>query len=582
MYSSSRRKKRLPPGANKNNNQTAISIDTSPQPPEYTRRDGSHEGNDELDITQSSLETKESGSRETQSYLDDMNPLKIHRLDLIVTIGLYYTSLIINSITLSSNSSSFFEFLFNLLFGSFALNQWKFGQLDLIGKITGLVLSLQSFIFLIAVGIYVFSKFSGSVKHSKGRGEGPEKTGKIHYGGPFQIVYLFKNFFSSNDSHDTYYDSLKKFDAQLSQFIGLLGYFLIIFAAIFAGSNEVTEIGASNAVAKSAYKAIIAAVILLAILNIVQWVIDIWRIGSDEIIIYEIIRNNSCCGGNKISKNSVGILDRNMPFASIPKAPLIKSTVSVAMTGSPTVVKTSTGITASPTASRSISPSKPSSRNSSPASSRPSSLANLSASSLSRSLQPSTVSTASPSQSRSALASEPPTTSSRTHYDLSPSRPLVVYPTETATYYSAPSAGIVERHELTQEVIYGGNNFDGQNLGTGNVGESTYDSNFEVQGLTRESGGDSAERQEYTHDSGGFDRQELVYGGDVDEGRPSSGSDVVERRELNTTTESQRLLPQRTSTIQRQSGLRRSTSSNRARRSRRNDSEESLERGRPR
>ncbi|CAG8537077.1 1356_t:CDS:2 [Acaulospora morrowiae] len=175
------------------------------------------------------------------------------------------------------------------------------------------------------------------------------------------------------------------------------------------------------------------------------------------------------------------------------------------MTRSPTVVKTSTGITASPTAPRSISPSKPSSRNSSPASPRPSSLANLSTSSLSRSLQPSTVSTASPSQSR-------------THYDLSPSRPLVVYLTETATYYSTPSAGIVERNEITQEVIYGENDFEGQNLGTGNVGESTYDSNCEGQG------------------------QELVNSGDVDEGRPSSGNYVVGRRELNTPNESQRLL----------------------------------------
>ncbi|CAG8537099.1 1357_t:CDS:2, partial [Acaulospora morrowiae] len=114
--------------------------------------------------------------------------------------------LINNNFSLSN--SSFPEFLFNLLFGSFALNQWKFGQLDLFGKSLDQYSSLQSFIFLIAVGIYAFSKFSRSIKCSKRRGEGSEKTGKIHYGGPFQIVYLFKNFFSSNDSRDTYYDSL--------------------------------------------------------------------------------------------------------------------------------------------------------------------------------------------------------------------------------------------------------------------------------------------------------------------------------------------------------------------------------------
>ncbi|CAG8519364.1 15809_t:CDS:2 [Acaulospora colombiana] len=592
--------RRSPATASREISQTAITIDSSSQPRGDGSQEGEGSGHDEKDMPQNYFETKE---LDTQEYnpsreipnSDDMRELKIHRLDLTITIILYYASLIINSLTLSSDSS---PFLFNLLFRSFALNLWQFGQLDLIGRITGLILSLQSLVFLVAVGIYAFSRISRSSPKRRGRESRTSRDGniKIYYGGPFQIVHLFKSFFGSGDLNDAYYDSLKNYDAQISQFMGILGYFLIIIAAIIAGSNEVTEVGTSNAISHSAYKATVAAVILFAILNIMICVADIWKIGSEEIILYVIIRN-SCCGENRKSRNTVGILDRNILTTAS-----VKSATQAAMTGLPTVVKTSTGITASPALSRSNSPSKvTSSRNSSPISSRPSSVtANVSASSLSRSLQPSTVSTASPSQSRSALATDPPATSSRMHYDLSPSRPITSYPTETTTYYGAPSAGIVERQELTQEVIYGGSAFEEQNLtydvtgrqehSYGNVGEP-YVSRFEEQVSTPEGDEGNTERLGYAQDSEGFDRQELIYGGVVEERpsgsdveeMPSGGGDIVERRESNTPPiESQRFLPQRTATIQRQAGLRRNASSNRARRNRRNESEESVERGRPR
>ncbi|CAG8535885.1 6442_t:CDS:2 [Diversispora eburnea] len=279
------------------------------------------------------------------------------KIDLIITIGLYYTFLIANALTLSTVSSSFFEFLFNLLIGSFALTQWKFGQLDLIGRITGFTLSLQILILLSVLGIFAYTKFTKKPipifkYHQNQEGESDEEINDvtIYYGGPFQIVHIFKSYFVKGDLFTAYYSSIKNLDAQLSQFIGILSCFLIILAALFIEIPNDTD-----TINKTTYKITITIIILLAILNILQWLADMFRVDSDEIIFYAFIKSISSCRGER--KPSKVIPSREILVKGPRKGPTpppemsSRLTQPPATTGSTTVVKTTTGITASPSPS---------------------------------------------------------------------------------------------------------------------------------------------------------------------------------------------------------------------------------------
>src|SRR4051794_34988969 len=119
-------KKPFLPSTDKSQSLTTIDIET-PTPEQLQEKGSKDEENDPQ------------RARDSFNLKRKRNPLH-NGIDLIITIGLYYTFLIANALTLSTVSSSFSEFLFNLLIGSFALTQWKFGQLDLIGRIAGFTL----------------------------------------------------------------------------------------------------------------------------------------------------------------------------------------------------------------------------------------------------------------------------------------------------------------------------------------------------------------------------------------------------------------------------------------------------------
>ncbi|RHZ59974.1 hypothetical protein Glove_360g152 [Diversispora epigaea] len=245
----------------------------------------------------------------------------INTLDITITIGLYYTSLFMDWLTILGNSTTISGFFFDLFLGSFLIEDWNFGQLDTVGRISGMTTSIQIGMFIITLIISVFAKiFKKELPSFIG--------GPLYYGGPFQILQLFRADVSS------YHESMYSLDAQVSQYIGILSQILIVAAAAFAApdttssyNNNITNNNATLTISNSTEEVTIqikdtvifvmtthfisvVAIIMSSLLNIVQWLADTWRMNSDEIIIYYIfkyIMNVLTCYPCRRKKNTVGV-----------------------------------------------------------------------------------------------------------------------------------------------------------------------------------------------------------------------------------------------------------------------------------
>lgn len=244
----------------------------------------------------------------------DLITERINKLDILITIGLYYTSLVMDWLTLLGESTSVQSFFFELFLGSFNIPEWDFGDLTAVAKISGMTTTLQTGVFLISgiinVGARILNK---PVPNIVG--------GPMYFGGPFQIIYVIM------PKAKDYTESIKSLDAKISQWLGFLSQVVIIIAAIFAAANRVqaldpfihgdeTLIGSGytpkpnsedqfgevispsnttqvtlavqNAAlfARATYFVSIIAIIMTSLLNIIQWLADVWRVNKGDLLVY--------------------------------------------------------------------------------------------------------------------------------------------------------------------------------------------------------------------------------------------------------------------------------------------------------
>jgi hypothetical protein len=239
---------------------------------------------------------------------------RINKLDILITIGLYYTSLVMDWLTLLGKSTSVQSFFFDLFLGSFNISQWDFGDLTVVAQISGMTTTLQTSLFLISgiinVGARLFGKRVPSIV-----------GGPMYYGGPFQIIFALM------PKAKDYTESIKSLDAKISQWLGFISQVVIIIAAIFAAANRVqaldpfihgdpSSIGSGytpkpnsedqfgdvisptnttqvtlavqNAAlfARATYFVSVVAIIMTSLLNIIQWLADVWRVNKGELLVY--------------------------------------------------------------------------------------------------------------------------------------------------------------------------------------------------------------------------------------------------------------------------------------------------------
>ncbi|CAG8774781.1 12246_t:CDS:2, partial [Racocetra fulgida] len=138
--------------------------------------------------------------------------------------------------------------------------------------------------------------------------------GPLYFGGPFQFIHIIKT------SYEDYHQSTKSWDAQLSQGIGVISQVLIIIASIFAANSKIGHLGALQPLASgepnilnanftppsgtevkgepinvtdstqvtlavknaalfamATYSVSVFAIIMSSLLNIIQWMADVWR-----------------------------------------------------------------------------------------------------------------------------------------------------------------------------------------------------------------------------------------------------------------------------------------------------------------
>ncbi|CAG8676336.1 13295_t:CDS:2 [Rhizophagus irregularis] len=217
-------------------------------------------------------------------------------------------------LTLLGESTSVQSFFFDLFLGSFDIPEWDFGDLTVVAKISGMTTTLQTSIFLISGFINVGAKILNKpVPNIVG--------GPMYFGGPFQIVYALM------PKAKDYTESIKSLDAKISQWLGFISQVVIIVAAIFAAANRVqaldpfihgdeTLIGSGytpkpnsedqfgdvispsnttqvtlavqNAAlfARATYIVSVVAIIMTSLLNIIQWLADVWRVNKGELLVY--------------------------------------------------------------------------------------------------------------------------------------------------------------------------------------------------------------------------------------------------------------------------------------------------------
>ncbi|RGB24108.1 hypothetical protein C1646_773554 [Rhizophagus diaphanus] len=263
----------------------------------------------EKEVRKIDPDTPEEISKESELITE-----RINKLDILITIGLYYTSLAMDWLTLLGESNSVQSFFFDLFLGSFDIPEWDFGDLTVVAKISGMTTTLQTSIFLISGFINVGAKILNKpVPNIVG--------GPMYFGGPFQIVYVLM------PKAKDYTESIKSLDAKISQWLGFISQVVIIVAAIFAAANRVqaldpfihgdeTLIGSGytpkpnsedqfgevispsnttqvtlavqNAAlfARATYIVSVVAIIMTSLLNIIQWLADVWRVNKGDLLVY--------------------------------------------------------------------------------------------------------------------------------------------------------------------------------------------------------------------------------------------------------------------------------------------------------
>nr|CAG8659404.1 10192_t:CDS:1 [Entrophospora candida] len=254
-------------------------------------------------------DTKEERTKETK-----LITARINQLDVFITVGLYYASLMVSWLTQLGDSESAQDFFIKLFFTSFKINEWDFGDLDLVGKISGATTTLQTSLFgIVGLTRLVYTALKKDIPKFI--------DGPMYFGGPFQILHVIVP--KSND----YIQSIRSFDARLSQLFGVISQILIIVAAIYAigyrnealepfttgnetaigqgyqpgpdtedqngdqiqpGNSTHITLAVKNAAlfARATYMVSICAIIMTSLLNIVQWMADAWRLNKDELIVY--------------------------------------------------------------------------------------------------------------------------------------------------------------------------------------------------------------------------------------------------------------------------------------------------------
>nr|CAG8500375.1 5879_t:CDS:1 [Entrophospora candida]CAG8575520.1 10235_t:CDS:1 [Entrophospora candida] len=263
-------------------------------------------------ITQVDPDTKEEMARETE-YIS----ARIAHLDIFITVGLYYTSLLMSWFTQLGNSYSVQDFFMNLFLQSFDIRDWNFGSLDLVGKISGATASLQTVILgMVGVVRIGYMSFKKPVPVAI--------SGPMYFGGPFQILHLL-----SPSTHN-YHKSSASLDAMLSQAISAVSQGLIIVAACSAfGTRDDaldplinsagTETGSGftpgpptidnstliepgdvanltlavqNAAMFSGvtYTITVSAIIMTSFLNLIKWMADVWTTNKERLIVYETFK----------------------------------------------------------------------------------------------------------------------------------------------------------------------------------------------------------------------------------------------------------------------------------------------------
>nr|CAG8589737.1 4983_t:CDS:2 [Entrophospora candida] len=238
---------------------------------------------------------------------------RIYRVELLLNFLMYYTSLIIQWLTLLGLSSSFGNFLYNVLIGSFVFTEWNFGSISTVGKISGVTISLQIILFIISNIIVLFYRRFHPSKQSPAGLQGP-----IYYNGILKVFNLLK------PEVESYNTSVKKLDAQFSQILGAISQVLIIIAASFSASSNITSLNGisdngidtsfptglggfiqieNNQVeeqsiavkhaagfAKTTLLVAVLAIIMTSIMNVISWMIGIWKVNKDELIVYAIFK----------------------------------------------------------------------------------------------------------------------------------------------------------------------------------------------------------------------------------------------------------------------------------------------------
>ncbi|CAG8588971.1 10694_t:CDS:1 [Cetraspora pellucida] len=283
--------------------------------------------------------------------------IRIQRIDILIVCLTFYTALAMQWLTLLGLSTSFSNFLFELFIKSFDLTQWNFSEIQTIGKISGVTTSLQFIFSIISNFIMILLKIFYHAKNIPISLKGP-----IYFGGLFRFFNIFRP--KINDNHL----AVKKIDAKFHQYLGILSNSLIIITAIIIACDKLTMINiitsedvntllsglidksnilsrdvvfnqtaiqSQNATevalsvkhaaifTKTTLMVSILAIIMTSLLNIINWLREIWQANHDNIIVYEMFKwftrlivCNPCCG-NKSASNDMSEEEFNMVNAKL-------------------------------------------------------------------------------------------------------------------------------------------------------------------------------------------------------------------------------------------------------------------------
>ncbi|CAG8710652.1 2077_t:CDS:1, partial [Racocetra persica] len=283
--------------------------------------------------------------------------IRIQRIDILIVCLTFYTALMMQWLTLLGLSTSFSNFLFQLFINSFDVTQWNFQEIQTIGKISGVATSLQLIFSIISNFIMILYKIFYHAKNIPLSFSGP-----IYFGGLFRFFNIFRPKILDHQL------SVKNIDAKFHQYLGILSNGLIIITAIIIVCDKLTMIDnitsedvntllsglidqskilsrdvdvnqtviqSQNATqvalsvqhaaifTKTTLVVSILAIIMTSLLNIINWIRELWQANHDNIIIYEMFKwitrlmvCNPCCG-NKSDRRDMSDEEFNMVNAKL-------------------------------------------------------------------------------------------------------------------------------------------------------------------------------------------------------------------------------------------------------------------------